>query len=152
MNLRGRQVVIVTLVAGFAYSTAATAGLYRDVFRSARSEGPSATIDSHVAVVDASSAEQIRSAVERAGWPRDADVSLVDVGPARLSTEDTARIRFSLGYLLYPRRIWSRSAVEAEMAARRHDERYIIAVGGAIAFPGAISHRVTPTLSLVELQ
>ena len=139
------------MTAGFAYSGLATIALYRKALGAPRFSGPDATIDAEVSALDAASAGEIRLAIDRAGWPREADVSLVDEGSGRWSSEDITRAHFAMGYLLYPRRIWVRSAADAEIAASQSGQRYVIAIGGGNAFPHAPSHRVTRLLRLVVL-
>ena len=139
------------MAAGFAYSGLATIALYRNAFSAPAVSGPDATINAEVAVLEAASAGEIRSAVDRAGWPRVADVSLVDEGSSPLSPQDITRTYFAMAYVLYPKRIWVRSAADAELAGSQRGQRYVIAVGGGSAFPHAPSHRITRLLRLVVL-
>jgi len=129
------------MVVGFAYSAIASMQLYGQVFSRPPATGQAASIDDHVASLHLTSA-QIRDAVERAGWLPDADVALIFNPPHRPGDEDRSGIHFGLSYLLYPRRIWLRSAP----ASTRHA---IVIGSGADA--GERAHRVSDVLMLVDL-
>src|SRR5687767_16026815 len=68
--------VIAGMAGGFVYSGIASARSYARLFDKPAAWGDSASIDEQIAALDVSAA-QVREAVQRAAWPRDADVSLV---------------------------------------------------------------------------
>jgi len=150
-HVSARQLLLVVLAAGFAYSAVSIGTLYRTVLAAGRASGPDATIDAMVRPLEVTTAEQIRLAVTRAGWPRDVDVSLVDGSDGSLSAGELAQARYALGYLLFPARIWMRSATDARTAASQRDQRHIIVIGGQELFPLTTTRQVSRLLALVEL-
>jgi hypothetical protein len=97
--------LIAGLAAGFVHSGVASARLCVELFRRPAAAGASASIDEQVAPLKLSAAE-IRAAVHRAGWPADADVSLV-LGKRHDGADlNATQLHYALSYLLYPRRLW----------------------------------------------
>jgi hypothetical protein len=130
------------LAAGFLYSGAATFRLYRELFSRPAAAGRNISIDRNLAVVNLSSGEQLRAAVDRAHWPQDEDVVVVDAG-STLSHSELTQFYYSASYLLYPRRVW--------LSHAPHQPRYVLLVGRSNPFDHSSCHPLSDLLTLVNL-
>lgn len=97
------RIIVIMLVAGSLYAGQATVRRYVEIYRSPLRSDVSASIDRHL-VPAGVTAEELREAVERAGWQPGDDV-LVVASERPATREDLYQVYYSTGYLLYPSRV-----------------------------------------------
>jgi hypothetical protein len=142
----------LVLCAGFLYSGFATLRLYGQVLQESVVTGPFGTIDGFLKPVNLSSGSQLRLAVERAGWPSDADVVLRAPDEV-LSRQDLYQVYYSTSYLLYPRRVWLDSPSASDGPTGRHESgsrrgsRYVVLIGST----NSLHHRHHPVSDMIAL-
>jgi hypothetical protein len=172
-QLQGRVAlaILTVLLVGFANSTVETFSAYRRIFQRPGVSGRSATIDALIAPACAA-AEDLRQAVERAGWaPGDTVVFLAAASAIGASViRDDVFLRYSTAasYLLYPRPLWvarwcDPAASPAHCKAlgalsdpaalvSRHQARHVLLYGASNPFSNALTRPLSDSLTLVDLQ
>jgi hypothetical protein len=137
------RLLTAAVAAGSVYAGIASARLSTQLFAKPPATGRSASIDEQFAPLR-TTAGDIRAAVERAGWPVDADIALiVDVGEGAPVT-NAAQVQYALSYVLYPKRIW--------LEAPPRPVHRAIFIGTPNGPPSARVHGVSPLLTLVDLE
>ena len=162
--------IVMVLLVGFADSTVETIGAYRKIFQRPVVSGRSAMIDAFVAPAFAA-AEDLRQAVERAGWaPGDSVVFLAAasaIGPSVIGDYAFLRYSTAASYLLYPRPVWvafwcdpAASPAHCETLGAlsdyaalvsRHQARHVLLYGASNPFANASSRALSDSLTLVDL-
>ena len=158
------KLVTAALVAGFLYAGRATAVKYYEIFTAPVAARPSATLDLYLAPVDLT-ADELRGHVSREGWTTREDV-LVLAAASTISPQDLASVYYSVGYLLYPSRVWFAAWCDAKASAMqcklhtketpqaalaRHHVRRVIVVGAENPFHDSHATRVSDKVTLVSL-
>ena len=141
---------------------------YRRFLADRTTGGPAATVDAFLGSADMGRSEDLLHAVRHARLPATADVLYVARVPGTRADE-VPPMHYVVSYLLHPRRVWavawcpeseqvheceeSGGIRDLEAVVAAHGVRHVLVAGaGAVPLGRVRTHRLSPSLTLLDLR
>lgn len=145
------KAIALLLLVGFVYSGVATGREYRTVMSGPSTGGPAGSVDLYFRPAALASSQELREAIDGAGWKDCPEISLV-VDMSVFSVSERDQLSFATSYLLYPSRVHLKSTEEIAAAEARGEAPRVIVVGRSNPFRDGIVRPVSPRLTLVTFR